>query len=167
VSVATIQSPATIFREEQLFAWWIYAALGGLVTLGWGFLAWRFAIQATPPPISLVFGLVLPPALVVGVLRMTTVVTPGLCRVAYGFVPSYRRTITLDLVARVEVTTYRVFRDHLFWGAHTTRDGECVMTARGSRAVRLHLVDGTRILIGSQTPEALAEAIELAIRPTP
>ena len=172
VSVATtIRPPATIYREEQFFAWWIYTALGAIIALGWGSLAWKYATRAdhspTAPPISLIVGLVLPPALILGILRMTTEVAPGGCRIAFGFVPTYRRSIPLDLVSRVEVTAYRAFRDHLFWGVHTSRDGERVMTARGSRAVRLHLIDGSRLLIGSQTPEALAAAIELAMRPIP
>lgn len=170
MSVVTIRPPAAIYREEQFFAWWIYAALGAMVAIGWGSVAWKFSGRvdqaASSLPISWIIGLVLPPALVLCVLRMTTEVAPGDCRIAYGFLPSYRRVIPLDLVARVEIVTYSAFRDHLFWGVHTAKDGERVLTARGSRGVRLHLADGSRILIGSQTPEALAAAIEGAMQPT-
>lgn len=174
VSVATLRPPAAIYREEQFFAWWLYGLLALMVGLGWLSVAWPYhapaAVGAAPRgalelPLSLVVGLVLPPALVVGVLRMTTEVTPGACRVWFGFVPTYKRDIPLDAVVRVEVVSYHAFRDHLFWGVRTTRDGERVLTARGSRGVRLHLSDGSRFLIGSQTPELLADSLERAIRP--
>lgn len=165
MSVAMIRPPSAIYREEQLFAWWIYAFLAGIVSLGWGVLAWRGTLHPGGPPMSLIVGLTMPPALVLGLLRMTTEVTPIDCRVWYGFVPTYRRSIPLDVVARVEVVAYRPVRDHGFWGVRTTRDGERVMTARGSRAVRLHLTDGSRILIGSQKPEELAASLDRAIRP--
>ena len=173
MSVATIQPPAAIYREEQFFAWWLYALLAVMVGVGWLAALPRHApavIGAGPRvpsielPVSLAVGLVLPPVLVVFVLRMTTEVTPGVCRIWFGFVPSYRRGIPLEVIARVEVVTYRPFRDHWFWGVRTTRDGERVMTARGSRGVRLHLSDGSRVLIGSQRPEELAESLNLAMR---
>jgi hypothetical protein len=173
VSVAALQPPATIYREEQYFPWWLYALLAVMVAAGLYTLSLRQApgparpgvMPAMEVPLSLLIGVVLPPALVVGVLRMTTEVVPGQCRVSFGILPTYRRAIPLDLVRKIEVTTYRPFRDHRFWGVRTTRDGERVMTARGSRGVRLHLADGSRILIGSQKPEDLAGALQEAMRP--
>jgi len=175
VSVAAIRPPAAIYREEQFFAWWLYVLLAVMVAVGWCSFAWNQA--AGPPqavaargpalelPLAFAVGLVLPPALVLGVLRMTTEVGPVSCRVWFGFIPTYRRAIPLDEVKRVEVVTYRAFREHYFWGVHTTRDGERVLTARGGRGVRLHLSDGSRVLIGSQRAEELAAALESAMRP--
>ncbi len=45
------------------------------------------------------------------------------------------------------------------------RDGERALIARGNRGVRLELIDGSKLLIGSQRPEALAMALERALRP--
>lgn len=174
MSVATLRPPAAIYREEQFFAWWIYVLLALMVGVGWLSMAWHHPAQAGAAaavrpameiPLSLAVGLVLPPALVVGVLRMTTEVTPVLCRVWFGFVPTYRRAFPVDQITAVEVVRYRAVRDHLFWGVRTTRDGERVFTARGDRAVRVTLADGSRVLIGSQTPEMLAEALTGAMRP--
>ena len=166
---AVIRPPASLYREEQFFAWWVYAILGGIVVFGWAALAWN---SANGPgdvlgsaPILPVVGLILPPLLVLGLLRMTTDVSPMQCRVGYGFVPTYRRAIAIDVVTRVEVVSYRAVRDHWFWGVHTGLDGERTMTARGSRGVRLHLRDGSRVLVGSQSPELLAEALSRAMRP--
>jgi hypothetical protein len=60
---------------------------------------------------------------------------------------------------------YRPIADHGGWGIRSGRDGERALTARGNRGVRLVLADGTRLLIGSQRPEELAETIERACRP--
>lgn len=174
MSVATIQPPATIYREEQYFAWWLYALLAVMVALGLYSLAAANgmprpkaagAVPALELPLSLLVGVVLPPVLVLGVLRMTTEVAPGTCRVSFGFLPTFRRILVLDGVLKIEVISYRALRDHLFWGPRTTRDGERVMTARGSRGVRLTLADGSRVLIGSQRPEELAGALQEAMRP--
>jgi hypothetical protein len=174
VSVAAIRPSAAIYREEQFFAWWLYLILALMAGVGWLMFAWQGPPHPVPGvlarpsmqiPLTLVVGLVLPPALVIGVLRMTTEVTPGVCRVWFGFIPTYRRVIPIDEVKSVEVVRYRVPRDHVFWGVRTTRDGERVLTARGDRGVRLHLTDGSRVLIGSQRPEDLAQAIHGAMRP--
>ena len=143
--------------------------------LGWSWLAWNHSGGIAPAngarpalelPVTLVVGLVLPPVLVVGVLRMATEVTPGMCRVWFGFLPTYRRAIPLDQLRAVEIVRYRVPRDYLFWGARTARDGETVLTAKGDRAVRLVFADGSRILIGTQRPEELSESLKAARTPT-
>lgn len=174
-TVASIRPPAAIYREEQYFAWWLYALLAVMVGLGWLTIAWSprgangAAAAARGPwlevPFSMLIGLLLPPVLVVGVLRMTTEVTAIHCRVWYGMVPTFRRALDLDSVKRVEIVRYNAIRDHWFWGVRITRDGERVLTARGDRGVRLYLHDGSRVLIGSQRPEELAEVLERAIRP--
>lgn len=174
-SVAALTSPASIYREEQNFARWIYAFLAVIVlACGLGLFLIRDAESGLPPSADgwhlnlawlLVAGLFLPPAAVVVALHMTTEVTPTECAVWYGWVPTYRRAIALEQIRRVEIVTYHAFRDHGFWGSRVTRDGERVFTARGDRAVRLHLVDGSRILIGTQRPEELAGVLDRERRP--
>lgn len=170
MSVATLRPPSSIYREEQNFAWWIYGILAlMLVFCGLGLALQRDPVPQPPTPANgwrlevplfLAVGLAVPPILLVGVLHMTTEVTPGACQVWFGWVPSIRRTIPLAEVRRVEIVEYRAIRDHGFWGIRTTRDGERVMTARGDRAVRIHLADGSRFLIGTQRPEELAGVFE-------
>ncbi len=105
-------------------------------------------------------------ALVVGVLRMTTEVSPGAVRVWFGWVPTFRRSVDLSSVTRLEVIQYRPLRDYGGWGIRYGRDGERILNARGDRGVRLHFADGQRLVIGSQNPELLASALERARRPT-
>jgi hypothetical protein len=174
-SVATLRPPAVIYREEQLFAWWVYLALGIMAALALLFIglphpAAAGAVAAVNPhrwvlhalPAGLVVGLTLPALLVVGVLRMTTEVTPNELRVWFGWVATYRLAIPAATIQRVEVVRHRT----VIGGIRSGPDGERVLSARGDRGVRLTLADGSRILIGSQHPEALARELERATRPT-
>jgi hypothetical protein len=176
MSLAAITPPGAIYREEQSFAWWVYALLAvvglGLVGLG---LAWSHqahpgaavAPSAWPSevPLGLAVGLTLPAVLVVGVLRMITEVTPVEVRVWFGWLPTYRRSVPIGAIKALEVVRYRPIVDCRGWGVRSGPDGERVLSARGDRGVRLHLTDGSRLLIGSQHPEELAAALTRAMRP--
>lgn len=172
MSVTVLRPASAVFREEQNFAGWVYALLAGIVLCTVTLMAWKgpHMLSAAPgrtleTPLMLLVGLGLPSLLVVGVLRMTTEVTPTDCRVWFGWLPTYRHAVALAEIQRVEVVTYRPFRDCGGWGIRRGRGGELVLNARGDRGVRVHLQDGSRLLIGSQRPEELAKALSDAIRP--
>jgi hypothetical protein len=172
LSVAAIQPPSAIYREEQRFAWWVYLLLGLMMVMAWALFEGRGVfgqpVLGHRPQqlfIGLAVGMTIPIILVVGVLRMITLVTPTEVRVSFGFIPTYRRSIPIGTIARVEVVQYRPIADCGGWGIRVGRDGERVLNARGNRGVRLFLVDGSKILIGSQRPEELAIAVEGAVRP--
>jgi hypothetical protein len=176
MSVATLVPAAVIYREEQNFDWWVYALLAVLDVLAWLGLVWLLHEAPDHPglpdswtfevPVAVsVVGLFLPAILMVGLLRMTTEVTPTHVRVYFGWVPTYRRAVEVTAIQRLEVVTYRPIADYGGWGIRSGRDGERVLNARGNRGVRLDLTDGTRLLIGSQRPEELARILERAMRP--
>ncbi len=171
--VTTLRPPSAIYREEQNFAWWLYAvllalAVNGVVGL---FMAQHAAANGgihhwggTERSLA-VLGLTFPPILIVGLLRMTTEVTPNAVRVWFGWLPSYRRAISLADIRSVEAVTYRPLVDCGGWGIRRGRGGEKVLNARGNRGVRLTLIDGSKLLIGSQKPEELAGALQRAMQP--
>jgi hypothetical protein len=172
LTVVAIQPPSAIFREEQRFGWWVYALLAMVMAMAWALLEGRapvgqgFALRHHRLfLLGTATGLVLPVVIVVGLLRMTTMVTPTEVRVWFGFIPTYRRAIPIGTIARVEVVQYRPVLDCGGWGIRAGRDNERVLNARGNRGVRLHLVDGSKILIGSQRPEELALAVKGSLRP--
>jgi hypothetical protein len=103
--------------------------------------------------------------LIVGLLRMTTEVCPTDLRVWFGWVPTYRRIVPISSIQKIEVVTYRPLADYGGWGIRLGRDGVRVLNARGNLGVRIDLVDGTKLLIGSQLPEDLARALERAMQP--
>jgi hypothetical protein len=167
-TVSAIPAPTAIYREEQLFGWWIYALMALMVTLAFTFWMVRPVGDAKTYPysIGILVGLALPTVFTVGVLRMTTEVTPGRLDVTFGWLPTYHRSIVVSAIKGVEVVTYRPIADYGGWGIRSGRNGERVLNARGNRGVRLTMIDGSKLLVGSQQPEVLASALESAIRPS-
>jgi hypothetical protein len=164
-----------VYREEQNFDWRAYALVLGLEVAFWAALCWR--LYRSPNPVAALnrhgyelsvgisLFIFLPAALVIGFLRMTTEVTPSHLRVWFGWIPTYRRIVPLDAIARLEVVSYRPLADYWGWGIRRGRDGERVLNARGDRGVRIDFADGTRLLVGSQRPEDLALALKGALMP--
>jgi len=174
-TVATMRPAAIVFREEQYFDWRVYALIATLEVLAglgliWLTRRWDFVAALLAHKWSIEFslgaalGLALPLVLAVCMLQMTTEATPTEVRVWFGWVPIYRRVVSIGDIRRYHVVQYRPIADYGGWGIRAGRDGERVLNARGNRGVRLELSDGTRLLIGSQRPEELAETIERAHR---
>lgn len=175
MAVASLNPLAVVYREEQNFDWRVYLLVALTEALAGSTLAWVYRSGANPvawgglsgATLSMIAlgGIALPMLIVVGLLRMTTEVTPTDVRIWFGWIPTYRRFVAIGLVRKIEVVSFRPIADHGGWGIRSGRDGERVLNARGNRGVRLELSDGSRLLIGSQKPEALAGAIEIAMRP--
>ena len=175
MAVATLNPLAVVYREEQNFDWRVYLlvalteALAGS-TLGWIYQSGKNPIAGGGPTglalsLAALATIALPMLIVVGLLRMTTEVTPTDVRIWFGWIPTYRRFVAIGAIRKIEVVSFRPIADHGGWGIRSGRDGERVLDARGNRGVRLELSDGSKLLIGSQKPEALARAIEGALRP--
>jgi hypothetical protein len=163
-SVAALRPAVVVFREEQYFDWRVYTLIAlGAVLAGLGVLrgrAWSIELL-----LGLVVGLSLVMVIVFFLLQMTTEVIPTDVGVWFGWVPTYRRIVPIAAIRKIEVVTFRPIADYGFWGVRSGRDGERVLIARGNRGVRLEMADGSKLLIGSQRPEALATALERAMRP--
>jgi hypothetical protein len=163
-SVATLQPATAVFREEQYFDWRVYALIGSVeIVTALGLLHGR--ARSLELVLGLMVGIALVMFVVVFLLFMTTEVTPTDVRVWFGWVPVYRRIVSIEDVRRIEIVTFRPIVEYGFWGIRSGRDGTRALIARGNRGVRLDLTDGSVLLIGSQRPEALASALESALRP--
>ncbi len=93
--------------------------------------------------------------MIVFLLHMTTEVgTTGL-RVWFGWAPTYPRIVSIDTIRSVEVVNYRPIADYGFWGVRAGRDGERAFIARGTRGVRLELIDGTKLLDRQPAPRGV------------
>ena len=175
MAVASFPSPAVVFREEQTFGWWAYALLGVVELASWLTLYWVFERSAAPVVegehralVSALFAgscLCVPIMVVIGFFKMTTEVTPSDLRVWFGWIPTYRKALPITLIQKVDVVRYRPLREYGGWGIRVGWNGDRALTARGNLGVRLEMLDGATLLLGSQRPEALAIAIENAIRP--
>jgi hypothetical protein len=164
MSSVTLQPVSAVYREEQYFDWRVYAAIAlvGLLT-GIGLLRGR--IWSTEVALGLIIGLAFLMFVVVFLLHMTTEVSAIDLRVSFGWAPTFPRIVAIHTIRSVEMVNYRPIADYGFWGIRSGRDGERAFIARGTRGVRLELIDGTRVLIGSQRAEALAAVLDHALRP--
>jgi hypothetical protein len=175
LAVASLNPVAVVYREEQNFEWWVYLLVALTEAFAGATLAWVYQSGANPVgqggltglvlSLASLGGIALPIMIVVGLLRMTTEVTPSVVRIWFGWIPTYRRFVVIGTIKKIEVVSFRPIVDHGGWGIRSGRDGERVLDARGNRGVRLELSDGSKLLIGSQKPEVLALAIEGALRP--
>ncbi|HVN04471.1 MAG TPA: DUF6141 family protein [Bryobacteraceae bacterium] len=148
------------FREEQRFEWfWSVIFFVPALIVGYG--VYRQEVLHQP----FLSGALLWPALAVclvvavWLLKMklvTEVRDEGLYIDFIWLWPE--RTIPWDQIRSVETRTYRPVRDFGGWGVRWAARG-IVYHARGKRGVRLLLASGERVLVGSQQPADLAQAI--------
>ena len=97
------------------------------------------------------------------VMKMeTTVRNDGL---HIRFYPLIRRLIRFDDIERSEVRTYKPVREYGGWGIRGgLGKAGGAYNVSGNRGVQLELTNGKRLLIGSQQPEKLAQAIEIEMK---
>ena len=74
------------------------------------------------------------------------------------FVPLARQTLGFGDIVSCEVRTYRPIREYGGWGIRYGRAGKAYNVS-GNRGVQLKLSSGKGLLIGSQRPKELAQAI--------
>ncbi len=80
------------------------------------------------------------------------------------FSPFRHREIPLDDIDRWEARSYNPILEYGGWGLRWRPGKGKAYNVSGSRGVQLHLVDGEELLVGSQKPEELTEAITRAKR---
>jgi hypothetical protein len=96
--------------------------------------------------------------MLINVLRLTVVVTGTEVRISYRPMPT--KTIPGGEIQMVETQTYRPIRDYGGWGMRYSRKrGGWAYTVRGNRAVFMTLTTGKTVLVDSDTPEMLEQAI--------
>jgi hypothetical protein len=104
-------------------------------------------------------------AILAGVLtmRLSTTVTKEDVRVRYGLLYSLR--VPVSDIARAEALLYRPIRDYGGWGLRGSRKHRA-LNARGDRGVLITRRDGSTVMIGSQKPRQLLDALALVGVPT-
>jgi hypothetical protein len=78
------------------------------------------------------------------------------------FFPLKKKEIPIGEISSIEACSYRPILHYGGWGIrYGGKRGWCY-NVKGNRGVRLELTGGKRFLIGSQEPEALADALQQA-----
>ena len=159
------------FREEQSFRQrWVWAIVLLPLLSVTSALVWLvlFKPPGSVPPqllrsldaISLVL---LAIALWLYKLRLVTEVRAG-CLVLHFQWLWRRRWIPFTDIQSYNVVTYRPIAEYGGWGIRYGAAGDKAYNVSGTRGVRLQFTDGGRLLIGSERPEELALALDLALR---
>ncbi len=155
-----------LFTEEQRFRQkWIWLLLGLVAAISWVMFIQQIMFGSPtgnhPAPdlfvwLTLVlFGVGLPWLLYS--LKLVTRLEPS--QLVIRFRPLLTRKILLRDIASCEERTYRPLREYGGWGIrYSARHGRAYNVS-GNRGVQLELIDGKKILIGSQRAEELAELI--------
>ena len=110
--------------------------------------------------LAIIFGIGLP--LFMFTTNLTTEVhSDGLYIRFFPFHLSFRR-IAIEEIGGFEVCTYNPIKDYGGWGIRYGRKGKAYNVSR-NRGVQLELLNRKHLLIGSQKPEELAEALNLVM----
>jgi hypothetical protein len=116
-----------------------------------------YAIEANAPLILIGIGI---SWLFYGLKLLVEVREDG---VHINFAPLVRRTVLFENIVSCEVRTYRPMREYGGWSVKYGRAGKAYNVS-GNRGVQLKLSNGKGLLIGSQRPEELAQAIQAGMR---
>ncbi len=165
----SVNSPNVLFVEVQEFRKsGLFTALlvGSAVTTIAGFLLWLNFPPDSPqktgiPLLPLGIGAIAALAVLILVLcaRLTTEVDrSGLYIQYFPFHLSPKR-IPLEHVIHIQIMTYKPFRDYGGYGIRYGAAGKAYNVS-GDRGVKLKFTTGRDLLIGSQRPEELAEALQ-------
>jgi len=148
------------FREEQRFEWfWTAAMLVPAIIVGYGLYRQVWLGRPVGPAFLLWSALVVTIVVPVWIsqMRLVTEVRDDVLSIRFlRLWPD--RAIPWGQICHAQVRTYRPIKDYGGWGVRWAARG-IVYHARGNRGVRMELVSGERVLIGSGRPEELAKAI--------
>ena len=164
-----LQEPEIIFREEQKFSFWLRWVV--YVSMGVSLVITVFAFTEEPAGADsmavweILLGAFIGIGVPIGVaalfylLKLETEVRPdGLYVRYFPFHIHFKRFGREDL-SEYYSRRYKPIREYGGWGIrYSLRNGRAYNTS-GDRGVQLVLSGGKKLLIGSQKPDELAEAI--------
>ncbi len=162
------------FREVQKFRqWWLWLLLLPGVVAVIGVMAYGMVVQLAlgrpwgDDPMSdaglAIVGsltIVLLLLVVLGLYSMKLVTEVRDDGLHIVFFPLYRRRIAFQDIWRCEPVTYSPLGEYGGWGIRWNPRRGMVYSVRGNAGVRLELVGGRRVLVGSQRAGELARAIQ-------
>jgi hypothetical protein len=177
---------AHFFEEEQSFPVWIRAiVLLAVVACGYPTILMWFSGGVDPGLVRVIFTVPALVALIGAALtfraKLVTKLDPSILRLRiyplkWNVLPRRmtQKDIALGDISRWEVRTYNSLLSREYWGWHfwglsVAKGGRYLYGMRPSglfsgRGVQLRLSNGERVLVGSERPEELEDAITAAKR---
>ncbi len=108
--------------------------------------------------LTIVFGLGFPA--LAAMVRLVTEVRPG--ELLVRMYPFRQARIAVDVIGQAKVRQYSPIKEYGGWGVRLNRLNGRAYNAHGTMGVQLLLVNGALILVGSQRPQELLEALHAA-----
>ncbi len=161
-----------IFSEiQKLRQWWIWPIVLLVAGISWWALIQQIIFKSPfgDKPVSdivvwilfIVFGIGIP-VLLFSVKLITEL---RLDHIYMRLFPFTSRKINLADINNFEVCRYRPMSDYYGWGIHWSPRNGLAYNIYGNKGVQFKLIDGKKILIGSQKAEELAAAIGIVFNP--
>ena len=150
----------TVYRERTPWAGWVVLVYWG--SLGGVAAALLLGVDAALPlPLRATVALAVLGAgwaLTRGIAGLTVLVQKRRLVLFLGSYPLIKRVVPYEEIVGLESVEYRPILDFGGWGARGLGRKKA-WTARGSRAVLLHLTRGRELYVGSDHPRRLEERI--------
>ena len=145
------------FRESQsMRQWWLWAFVLGVQAISF-ILVFREEGIST----GILLWIIIPTFGINGLLYFAKLVTEVREEGIYlRFIPFHFKWVKIDYtnIEQYESIKYNPIRDYGGWGIKWGREGKAYNIS-GNLGVKLMLNDGKRIMIGSQRPDQMVEAI--------
>jgi len=155
---------AVLFREVQRFRqWWLWLLIAPGPVVIW-YRAFRHLVfESNPRPsglqiVSWLVGGVALPALLYSIRLVTEVRGDGLYLRFFPFHSSFLR-FPVNGIRSCEAITYSPIGEYGGWGIRYGWNGKAYNVS-GNQGIQLELVEGRRILIGSQRPPEFLAALQ-------
>ena len=156
----TEEITASFFKEEQKMGQkWIWLILGFLGIGAWYLFIKQIILKepvgTNPAPdivvwmVFIIFGIIFP----VSFYSMKLIVEVRENDVYIRFFPFYKKFILIENIKNYYVHTFKPIREYGGWGVRWSPTKGWAYIVSGNRGVQLELLDGSKILIGSQKPE--------------
>ncbi len=168
----TQQTNPPIFKEIQKFrsVWWVMVLVGAVALWIWyGFiqqiiLGYPFGTNPGPDWLMwllwLGIGIGLP--WLFYTMHLTTEVHPD--HIALNYYPFTTRQIPLTDIKQHQARTYQAIKEYGGWGLKGWSSDNKAYNVYGNQGVELTLLNGQRVMIGSQKAEELAQAITIQMK---
>jgi hypothetical protein len=161
--IPTLDYPATLFREVQTArgkAYLVFA--GGLFGLCLAISVYAAIVDGETTLALIVLGVGTAVAALLLSVRMVVVVTRERLTIRYFPLP-FRETIPISRIGSYEVVAYRPLADFGGWGIrYSGRLRALGYTVSGTQAVRIVRPGLQTLMVGTQRPEELSEALRRA-----
>lgn len=167
-----LDSEGPAFREVQRFTqWWIWplvliaSGAAWFAAIAHFFMADASAKGRMPDILMIAIWLLVGiglPLLLLFIMLVVEVRPDGLYYRYYPFHLAYQR-IPYEEIKTAEARTYRPVREYGGWGIRYSRKNGKAYNVSGDRGVQLELLDGRRVLFGSQRADELAAALNEAM----